>query len=478
LTKQIDPTRLVEDNSPCHFDHVETDINSWHAYAPGFEWEDTLNYICKHTFPGSKWNYIGGNVQNNAPMLNSECGNVWGYKGSTGDVDITWDYHKMINAFRAHPQCAGWLYTEHHDVVNEWNGYVRYDRSPKIFGLDAFVPNMTMADFHSPYYVSTRCELMQEVQAGSRVEIPLFLSIMTDKNPGTMQLETSIAGWNELGQEIKESPIQQDRIEFVPYMNKLLQPIQMKLPELNGLYTVRFVLRGEAGNILGRNFILFRVKGGEAIANNRSTRLVSFAPNSYSNQVWSIKQWNVMNNQKVNGSGFGFFEYQVQLPSDLDLEKVKNVVLVFEASAKTLFGKDKEGVNKTFEDLDFMIGKGNYDPGKNKNAYPQTDEKRFPSQVHVSINGKPCGSATLPDDPADHRGALSWFTQGKKNTLEEAGSYGYLIEINVPKEILKADKTTTIRLEVPKNTKGGLAIYGKETGRYPVEPTLVFNMKE
>jgi len=36
LTKDLDPTRLVEDNSPCNNDHVATDINSWHAYLPGY----------------------------------------------------------------------------------------------------------------------------------------------------------------------------------------------------------------------------------------------------------------------------------------------------------------------------------------------------------------------------------------------------------------------------------------------------------
>ena len=64
-------------------------------------------------------------------MLNSECGNVWGYEGSTGDVDWSFDYHAMMDEFRRHPKVAGWLYTEHHDVVNEWNGYVRADRSEK-----------------------------------------------------------------------------------------------------------------------------------------------------------------------------------------------------------------------------------------------------------------------------------------------------------------------------------------------------------
>ena len=46
-------------------------------------------------------------------MINSECGNVWGYEGSTGDVDWSWDYRLMMNEFRAHPKVAGWLYTDY-----------------------------------------------------------------------------------------------------------------------------------------------------------------------------------------------------------------------------------------------------------------------------------------------------------------------------------------------------------------------------
>ena len=87
-------------------------------------------------------------------MLNSECGNVWGYEGSTGDVDWSFDYHAMIDEFRRHPKTAGWLYTEHHDVINEWNGYVRADRSEKETGLGELVPGMTLRDWHAPFYVA------------------------------------------------------------------------------------------------------------------------------------------------------------------------------------------------------------------------------------------------------------------------------------------------------------------------------------
>ena len=109
LARQLDPTRLVEDNSPCNHDHAETDLNSWHDYLPGYAWREQLDRITRDTFPGSTWNFIGGRAQGNQPMFNSECGNVWGYEGSTGDVDWSWDYHIMMNEFRRHPKLAGWL---------------------------------------------------------------------------------------------------------------------------------------------------------------------------------------------------------------------------------------------------------------------------------------------------------------------------------------------------------------------------------
>ena len=37
LAKSLDTTRLIEDNSPCLYDHVETDINSWHFYINDYD---------------------------------------------------------------------------------------------------------------------------------------------------------------------------------------------------------------------------------------------------------------------------------------------------------------------------------------------------------------------------------------------------------------------------------------------------------
>lgn len=473
--KKLDPTRLVEDNSPCNRDHVETDINTWHDYRPGYEWKEALDKITADTYPGSTWNYTQGNTQKDVPMFNSECGNVWGYDGSTNDIDYTWDYHIMMNEFRSHPKCAGWLYTEHHDVINEWNGYVRFDRSPKIDGLNELVPGMTMADFHTLYYIAPQGELCRDVKAGTTVEIPLFASFMTDKDPGKLYVEIHFTGWNSLGKALPRVPAGVYPVDFTPYKNELIEPVKAIIPNESGLYNLQMELKNSEGKVLGRNFVLFRVKdGNQPKIVGKEANLVAFAPNSFNNNQWTYKQWNVLDGLKVNGARSGYFEYEIAWPQGCRLDNIESLTLVFEASAKELFGKDRGEENTN---VDYMRGAGANDPCKSQNAYAMTDLVTFPSLVRVSANSVACQDIYLPDDTADHRGALSWHAQLRNRKLNEAGSYGYLHEVIIPKNALQENQPIKIRLEVPEGIDGGLAIYGKDFGRYPLDPTLVFVMK-
>ncbi|MDR0394339.1 MAG: glycoside hydrolase family 2 [Tannerella sp.] len=473
--KKLDPTRLVEDNSACNHDHVQTDLNTWHCYLPGYLWKGAIESAVKNTYVGSAWNFIGENRQDNAPMLNSECGNVWGYNGSTGDVDYTWDYHIMMNEFRANPLCAGWLYTEHHDVINEWNGYVRYDRSPKYDGLEAFVPGMTLADLHTLYYIAPQGDLCREARAGSTLEIPLFASFMTDRDPGALRLETSLAGWDALGNESLTKAASYP-VTFKPYLHEFIAPAKVTLPEQKGLYVFRYELKTADGTTLGRNFSLFRVKEGKNPVTDRKTELVTIDPAQFGDARWTRKQWNVLDGLKVNGAGSGYFEYTVPWPKGVSLDETESVTLIFEASAKKLYGKDAEGGDNE-DDGDYMRGKGLLDPSKNPNSYPMTDQQVFPSFVKISINGKASGAFPLADDPADHRGALSWFAQPQDGRLHEAGSYGYLIKVPVNLKALTEGQDILIRLETLDGVNGGIAVYGKDFGRYPLDPTLVFTGK-
>jgi predicted transcriptional regulator len=127
-----------------------------------------------------------------------------------------------------------------------------------------------------------------------------------------------------------------------------------------------------------------------------------------------------------------------------------------------------------------MFGQGTHDPSLNPNAYPMTGAVKHPSAVRVLVNGVPVGVFDLPDDPADHRGLLSWHAQRRDGKLREAGSYGYLVTATVPAAALRdaaAKGRVVVRLEVDDALPGGLAVYGEGSGRYPLDPSLVLTLK-
>lgn len=481
--KSLDQSRLIEDNSACNNDHVVTDINTWHVYLPGYEWKNFMDDVDAKTFAGSKWNFIGDNTQGNQPMLNSECGNVWGYEGSTGDIDFSWDYHIMMNEFRMHPKMCGWLYTEHHDVINEWNGYYRFDRTRKFTGMGELMPGMTLNDLHNPIYISTGSELCQNALPSAKIQVPVYLSALNDQLGATnLIVKAELCGWDDLGRFEVYSNYTLNT-PYTPWMTKEVGKLSIQMPARQSLAVLRMSLQTTSGQVLARNFTTFNVSKGVSPRNETTEQngkqltLVRFAPNTFTSSNWTQKQWNVLDGLKVNGAGAGFFEYKVAIPASIKADQLSSVRIVAELSAKQLFGKDKKGATKI--EGDYMTGKGTNDPSLNPNAYPMTDEKKFPGMVKIFVNDICLGSFMLEDDPADHRGILSWNSQKHDKTLKEAGSYGYLVEANLPLSIFSQSegKDLTVRFEVDAALPGGLAIYGENFGRYPIDPTICFENK-
>jgi hypothetical protein len=485
LARQLDPTRLVEDDSPCcGGGHVRTDLNTWHMYLPGWKWKAQLDEAEAKTFPGSTWNYVGGHEQGREPMLNSECGNVWGYEGSTGDVDWSFDYHAMMDELRRHPKVAGWLYTEHHDVVNEWNGYVRADRSEKETGLGELVPGMSLRDWHSPYYVAVGSFPTTAAKPGETVSVPLWVSFLTDLSPGPkLVLRLDLVGHDDLGR-FHEWWKGERTVPFSAWASHALAPLAVKMPDRRAVAVLRLALEDPAGRVLHRNFTAFVVGEGvsprdEAItAAGGTLRVLRVAPAAARRSRWSVREWDAMDGRKKNGAGAGFFEYRLAWPKGLRAEDVAGAAFLAELGAKQLFGKDR--LDRGAVEGDFMLGRGTHDPGLNPNAYPMTDAVRYPSAVRVLVNDVPAGVFDLPDDPADHRGLLSWHAQKRDGRLSEAGSYGYLVSATVPDAALRsaaAAGEVVVRLEVDGALPGGLAVYGEGAGRYPLDPSLVLTLR-
>jgi hypothetical protein len=487
-TKEYDPTRLVEDNSPCNWDHVITDINTWHAYIPARNWGGFMDEIVENTYPGSGHNFIGDNKQGNQPMFNSECGAVWGYSGSTGDIDITWEYHIKMNEFRKRPKIAGFIFTEFHDVVNEWNGYYRFDRSKKKFGLNELVSGMSINDFHSDLYVVAGEDFYNEYQTGTSTQIPIGINAVTYNIPADLKINYSLYGWNELGEKI-DFEAGEMKITAEPFVYKNLVPIQFTTPNQNTLMILATFLEDGKGNVLHRNFVPFRVSG----QTETKKLIISQPPSSFEEADWSIKHKITQKGRKVWGMGSGYFEYTFILPDSVSEENLENIE--FRAELASRYPQEKYLEEGDAEKIGMTIvsQKGTI-PGYGKNSYPQTDQKLHSSIVTITANNQLLDQFELTDDPADHNGLLSWMNQepgwlwGSTQTdkpwlLDEAGSYGFLVKVSLDENSKKSaleTKTITIRMYVDESSKnrGGLSVYGKHSGKYPLDPSIIIQTKQ
>jgi hypothetical protein len=381
---------------------------------------------------------------------------------------------------------AGWLYTEHHDVINEWNGYVRADRSEKDTGIGELVPGMSLRDWHAPFYIAIGAYPTSAAKPGETVAVPVWASLLSATAPSPeLMLKLELVGHDDLGR-YREWWRGERRVPFSPWMSRALEPVAVPMPDRRAVAVLRVRLEDAAGRVLHRNFTTFVVGAGQAPRDERVTldgtaarvlRADAAAPSAAS---WSVRGWTALGGRKQNGAGSGFVEYRLPWPKDLRVEQVAGASIVAELGAKQLFGKDRAGAGTV--EGDFMRGRGTNDPSLNRNAYPMTDGTRYPSGVRAVVNGRAAGTFDLPDDPADHRGILSWFAQSRdeKPLLDEAGSYGYLVTASVPAEAVRdaaARGEIVLRFEVDEALPGGLAVYGEGTGRYPLGPTVVVTLR-
>ncbi|MGI6240159.1 MAG: glycoside hydrolase family 2 protein [Christensenellales bacterium] len=455
--KENDPTRLIEDNSPCNYDHVETDINTWHFYLNGYELvREHIKKVSENTYPGSGFNYIGENKQTGAPLMNSECGMVWGVDGSAGDSDIAWQYRYMLNEFRLYDNINGFIFTEFHDVVNEFNGYYRIDDKDKDFGYRAFCRGMTVRDLHAAAFLALDCAPCRTVDAGAAVEAPCAISNFSDNRSGLR------VAW-ELWHDAIDGRVSDQKGEFAIPEHKLgltrLAPIQLTMPRENAVAILSvYLMDGE--QVISRNFTTFDVRGAMH-ANAIEIPVAAGASEGFQ------PRWGALGGEKLCLGGAGSVSYEIPVgcePNDIDI--------YLEAGAKRVLSKDLDGEPaKDQQDLGFMRG---YlvDRGAFQNSYWMTDEDQPISEMTALIDGVEIAKIALVGDNADARGVLSWHYQPDDRKLDEAGSYGQLVHLRVPSRLItgiaaRGAFTLTLR------ATDGLAIYGRNAGRYAVGLTVV-----
>lgn len=478
LAKSLDTTRLVEDNSACLYDHVKTDLNTWHFYISDYDRAKRhVEQVVKQTYEGSPFNYVGHRYyhvdganefkQGAEPFLNSEYA---GLGASGGDKDISYSFKFLTTELRRHPKCCGYVYTELTDIEWEHNGLANYDRTRKEFGYDAFFPEMTVADLNGADFIGLDCPPCQTVPPGAAFAAPVFISHWDRTRPMKQaRLRWRITTVDTLGEshfvDEGERMVALRRFDVVD-----AGIIAAGLPSEPCLATVAVWLEDDEHRIRARNYVNVLVQQQDAAENPSRTKqgqlAIRFKPGDYEDSSWPQPTLGPKG-AKFGASGAGWVEYEIPLPDGVNADSVRGLQLVFEAGARTA-ASNRLGWRRPWQ-----ASVGNY---------PQTEERKFGTSIVVSVNGVALNEEPLrlPDDPADARGVLS--LHNAENF--EFGSYGFLNRLTADAEtarrILEAatqDKTLSIRFEVPRTggTAGGLNLYGRTLGAFPVEPTLLLD---
>ena len=325
--RTLDPTRLVEDNSPCNYDHVvNTDLNSWHFYIDDHEQARRhIENVVAETKPGSRFNYCPGLSQSSLPLINSEYGAV---SAGGGDRDISWGLRDLTTQLRRHRKIQGYIYTELSDIEWEHNGLVNYDRTPKVFGYDTWVPDMRPnellgADFIGYDAPPAIVGKPGRDHHGPDLRQPLFGPPRDRPSCDGGPAATIPCGDIRMVSELKTIPI-----TWKPYDVVELEPLKVTLPDYPLVGALILTLRDQDDKRIAANFVNLVVRPDDPLPRIRrrgpNEVLVRFAPGDFAHQHWSEPAKAPPG--KVYGYGKGYFEYRLRA-SRLGREGPSGVVL-------------------------------------------------------------------------------------------------------------------------------------------------------
>jgi hypothetical protein len=444
LAKKIDPTRLVEDMSVCHWDHLEyfahtdTDINSWHFYINDYtKAREHIQKIVASTFVGSTFNYVAGYQHKGAPLINSEYG---GIGALDGDVDVSWSFKFLTNELRRHPQISAYIYTELHDVEWEHNGFLNYDRTPKDFGYDPTIINESdVLPMDAPPAA--------RVKPGERIRVHVDSSHYSSTPQKDITLQWRLCGMDTRGRYLQD--LARGAVP-IPFPHRTVAPahdIDLVMPNFPARATLSVEAIKPDGTVIARNFVHYYVANGYPPTREEfpQTLVVRGTPADWAASEWTggtIDRELERAQDACYGQGHGYFEWLLPL-GGADLAKARRLRVLVEASS-------------------------------HRTDAPQTDDDVFPTTLEMHLNGVQICETTLRNHPHDARGVLSYLRGGK-------GAYGYLVHAFAEGPLLRrivsshAGNQLRLRCGVPKKAiaQGGLTIYGAECGRYPVAPTVI-----
>jgi Glycosyl hydrolases family 2, sugar binding domain/Glycosyl hydrolases family 2 len=444
LAKQLDPSRLIEDMSVVHWEHLDyfahgdTDINSWHFYINDyFRAKEHIAKVVKSTFLGSDFNYIPGYAHKGQPLINSEYGGVGALDG---DVDVSWTFKFLTNELRRHGQISAYIFTELHDVEWEHNGFLNYDRTPKDFGYDPAIINESDT-------LPIDAPPISRVSPEQVLHIDVSSSHFSSRKNDNISLCWRLDGMDTRGRIRQNLARGIMPIEFPHRRVVHAHTIELQMPAEPMLCRLLVEACNAEGAVIARNFVDYFVSDHYPPGREEAPRVLILRGTPGD---WAAAEWSGETGERdceraedcCYGHGHGFFEWVLPL-NGADISKARRIRILCEVSSRRI-------------------------------DTPQTDDDIFSSTLHGYLNGIQIYNSILRNHPHDARGALSYLRGGQ-------GAYGYLEHAFAEGELLQQiaqhtlDDHLHLRLVVPEDAlaQGGLTVYGAECGRYPVSPTII-----
>lgn len=451
LAKALDPTRLIEDMSVvvwehlAAYGHVDTDINSWHFYIDDYaKAKAHIESVVAQSYRGSKFNYVEGYAQANAPLINSEYG---GSGALDGDRDISWTFKFLTNELRRHGQLSAYIFTQLTDVEWEYNGLLNYDRTRKQLGYPATLINQgDVLPINAPP--------VAEVRPGDPIEVEVLSSHFSRRVREGVTLHWHYSGIDSLGTRHPELARGWAPIAFPQFRVEVAQRVRLIAPDQVMFCTLWVSAVDVQGETVASNYVHHFVHDGALPEREERGRTLVLRRRTFD---WQEAEWTgggcsrreAQDRHCCHGYGTGAFVWRFADEELRRLREARRVRVLCEVSSA-------------------------------RRDHPQSDVFGYPTTFELNLNGLTVHRAQLPNHPHDARGALTFLHN-------PFGAHGYLVNVALEDdslrrlaETIEGDGSLDLRCAVPEGAPcpGGLTVYGSACGRYPLGPTVVIEWEQ
>lgn len=448
LCKKLDKNRLVCDNSGFGKTNAG-EINDFHLYPRSYDASrKDWTRVADQVYPGSSYNYY--NEKNGAGCEGSDL--------QTGAVALISEFihtDGMDQEMRLYPRFGGYVRMNLASYQGEDYSPLSSDRFQRQSGFLA-------PDFSDAGYGMVNRPDIILIDSGRHVQAAAGSSFCADvyvSHFGTADLRDCTYEWKLMGIDLfgntvaVESLRGAERLHIPEYTVEKAGTIRFRVPgEIAGGYL--FVELKSGGGSVSTNYICLDVTGGKTLRETDGPAVFSAPPSDALKSEWDAfgGKFERSGRSVVWGKDNGFYEYVFRPLNDPEKKVFTKGRLLFEAATRECLS----GVN-------------------------MTDEIRYPTTVTAFVNGKEAGTVKIEDDPFDERALFTCSAFGGKPysqfNLGQFG-YGYLISMELSREIVEEINAAggrkdglTVRFEA---AGGGMTLYGCHTGRYGIDPMLLF----